>query len=102
MANKIQNEGVKSIAELQAQGLTDGEAFDALIEDTNIAVKANSINKTLNQAIIDGDIGGGGAGGINYLEGSNSNAEQDVGDWITYVDAANIADNDRLIQCFIY
>jgi hypothetical protein len=29
-----------------------------------------------------------GAGGINYLEGDNTNAENGVGDWVTYADAA--------------
>lgn len=67
MGNKIQNEDVKSQADLVAQGLTSGEAFDALIDDTKIAIKANSINKTLNQAIIDGDLSGGGGGGASGI-----------------------------------
>lgn len=35
----------------------------ALIQDKAVFVAANGINKTLNQAIIDGDIGAGGGGG---------------------------------------
>lgn len=35
-----------------------------------------------------GQIGGGGAGGINYLDGANSTAEPSFGDWICYVDTA--------------
>ena len=35
-----------------------------------------------------GEIGGGGAGGINYLTGTNTDAEVGVGDWSTYADAA--------------
>jgi hypothetical protein len=35
----------------------------SLIQDRAVYVTANSINKSLEQAIIDGDIGGGGGGG---------------------------------------
>ena len=31
---------------------------------------------------------GGGKGGINYLAGDNSDAENGIGDWVTYADAA--------------
>jgi hypothetical protein len=34
------------------------------------------------------EIGGGGQGGINYLAGDNSDAENGIGDWVTYADAA--------------
>lgn len=52
---RIQNEDVKSVAELQARG---GSASQ-LPNDDKVWVKALSINKTLNQAIEDGDIGSG-------------------------------------------
>lgn len=57
MSGKIQNEDIKSSSELVAAGGTAAQ----LPNDTKIYVTANSINKTLSQAIIDGDIGGGGA-----------------------------------------
>lgn len=34
------------------------------------------------------EFGGGGQGGINYLAGDNSDAENGIGDWVTYADAA--------------
>ena len=34
------------------------------------------------------EFGSGGSGGINYLDGDNSNAENGVGDWAAYADAA--------------
>jgi len=33
---------------------------------------------------------GSGSGGINYLEGENTNAENTIGDWIEYNDAAGV------------
>lgn len=57
MAGLIQNEDIKSLAELTGAGGTASQ----LPNDTKIYVTANSINKQLSQAIIDGDIGGGGA-----------------------------------------
>ena len=36
------------------------------------------------------EFGGGGSGGINYLEGDNNTAENGVGDWATYADAAAV------------
>lgn len=54
MAGKIQNEDVKSEAELTGAG----GAVSQLINDTKIYVTANSINKKLSTAITDGDIGG--------------------------------------------
>lgn len=52
--SKIQKQGVKTEAEVVSDG---GTAAD-LINDTQIYVSANSINKTLDDAIVDGDIGG--------------------------------------------
>ena len=36
------------------------------------------------------EFGGGGSGGINYLEGDNNTAENGIGDWATYADAAAV------------
>ena len=65
MAGRIQNEDIKSVAELTAAG----GAANQLPNDDKVWVKAGGINKTLNQAISDGDLGsGGGAGGVkNYF-----------------------------------
>jgi hypothetical protein len=57
--SKIQNEDIKSVAELTA----GGGAASQLPNDDKIYVTANGLNKTLKQAIIDEDIGGGGGGG---------------------------------------
>lgn len=57
MGGKIQGADVKTEAEL----VTAGATKTSLIRDTQIYVTGNSINKTLDDAIIDGDIGGGGA-----------------------------------------
>lgn len=56
MAGRLQNEDHKTEAELVAAG----GAKSQLLNDTKVYVTANSINKTLDDAIIDGDIGGGG------------------------------------------
>jgi microcystin-dependent protein len=81
--SKIQNENVKSESEL----IADGGTKDQLINDTKIYVTGNSINKTLDDAILDGDIGGGGAE-IGYITGNDSNFEGGIGSHVTYVDAA--------------
>jgi hypothetical protein len=86
--SKIQNSDVKSEAEL----ITAGATKSSLINDVKIYVAANSINKTLNQAITDGDIGGGGTGGINYI--SNPDAEVDAAGYVTYLDTATAAPVD--------
>lgn len=58
-AGKIQNEDVKSAAEL----ISAGSDASHLINDDKVWVKANSINQTLNAAILAGSLGGGGGGG---------------------------------------
>lgn len=78
MAGKIQNEDVKSLSELTGAG----GAAAQLINDTKIYVSANSLNKQLSQAIIDGDIGGV----KTYIQ--NYNAEGGTTGWSTYADAA--------------
>ena len=79
-AGKIQNSDVKSEAELITAGATKAQ----LINDTKIYVTGNSINKRLDQAIIDGDIGEGGGSGINYILASNGDVTTG---WATYADA---------------
>lgn len=83
MAGRIQNEDVKTLAELTGAG---GSASQ-LINDTKIYVTANALNKQLSQAITDGDIGGGGGGGINFIV--NGNAENaTINNFVTYNDGA--------------
>ena len=55
--SKIQGKGVKNSTEIVASGATIAD----LITDDQIYASGNSINKTLKQAIIDGDIGGASA-----------------------------------------
>ena len=55
MPRKIQDADVKSVSDVTSPS--------SLINDTKIYVSANSINKQLSQAIVDGDIGGGGGVG---------------------------------------
>ena len=54
--SRLQNEDHKTLAQITGAG---GSASQ-LLNDTKVYVTANSINKQLSQAIIDGDIGGGG------------------------------------------
>ena len=63
MAGRLQNEDHKSEAELTGAG---GSASQ-LLNDTKIYVTATGINKTLEQAIVDGDIGGGGGASYAFL-----------------------------------
>lgn len=60
---KLQRQNIATIAELEARGLTNAQAKEALLRDTQVYVTAGDIDKTLNDAIQDGDIGAGGAGG---------------------------------------
>jgi len=55
--SKIQGKGVKNSTEIVSSGGTIAD----LITDDQIYASGNSINKTLKQAIIDGDIGGASA-----------------------------------------
>jgi len=61
MAGRLQNEDHKTKAEIIAAGGTAAQ----LLNDTKVYVTANSINDTLDQAIISGQIGSGGS--KNYL-----------------------------------
>jgi hypothetical protein len=78
MAGKIQGADVKTEAELISAGAT----ASSLIRDTQIYISANSINKTLDDAIIDGDVSGGSGGGsMKWIEGvpsANTIKEADV------------------------
>jgi hypothetical protein len=88
MAGLLQNEDFKTEAELTAAG----GAKSQLLNDTKVYVTANSLNKTLNEAIEGGDIGGGG-GGINYIQ--NGGAESDLSGWWEVNDgtAKDVPDN---------
>jgi len=81
MSGKIQNEDIKSLAELTGAG---GSASQ-LPNDTKIYVTANGLNKQLSQAITDGDIGGGGDG-LNYF--LNPLPTNTTGPFNTYNDAS--------------
>lgn len=90
---KIQNEDVKSSAEIIAAGGTNAQ----LINDTKIWMTTTSPAQQLSAAITSGAIGGGGGGeGVNYL--SNASFEGGVGSpWVTTtaassVDASNYTD----------
>lgn len=63
MAVKLQNENFKSSSEL----ISDGGSASQLLNDTKIYTTANGLNKTLYQAVVDGDLAGGG-GGTTGLE----------------------------------
>jgi hypothetical protein len=66
MAGKIQNEDIKSSAELVAAGGTAAQ----LPNDTKIYLTALGLNKTLSAAIIAGDIGGSsGSGALQWIDG---------------------------------
>lgn len=87
MSGRIQGADVKTEAELIIAGATK----TSLITDAQIYVTGSGINKTLDDAIIDGDIGGGG-GGINYI--TNGQANSDTTGWATYADAAGVTPVD--------
>lgn len=73
---RLQNEDFKSEAELIAAGTTKAR----LLNDDKIYVKALSINKTLNSAIVAGDIGGGGSG-FNIIQPYNPGFEAGTDSW---------------------
>lgn len=57
-SGRLQNEDFKSEAEILAAGGSKSQ----LLNDTKIYISASGINKTLDDAIVDGDIGAGGGG----------------------------------------
>jgi len=75
-AGKFQNEDFKSQAELEAKGGTKAQ----LLNDTKVYVTANGLNKRLDEAITNGDIGGGGGGSSENVF-SNYNAEGATNPW---------------------
>lgn len=75
MPGRLQNEDIKSVAELAAQGCGP----EKLPNDDKIYITANGINKTLKEAIEDNDIGGGGASG-------GQSGQADIADGDTFVD----------------
>lgn len=79
---KLQNEDFKSEAELLAASPAGTKA--QLLNDTKVYVTANSINKRLDEAITDGDIGGGSGGGgsLNFYPFSDAD-NSDVSNWNT-------------------
>lgn len=76
----LQNEDFKTEAQITGAGGTASQ----LLNDSKIWVTGNSINKTLDDAIVDGDIGGGGSG-INYI--TNGDFKANANGWNTYKDA---------------
>lgn len=62
-AAKLQNEDFKSETDLT----NVGSDASHLLNDTKVYVTSNSLNKKLSNAIADGDIGGGGGNGKNFL-----------------------------------
>jgi len=73
---KIQNDNVKGVNDLSSSA-----GLEQLIHDSKIYVSANSLNKQLSQAIVDGDIGGSsGSNLINYI--SNSLFEYNLNGWV--------------------
>lgn len=82
MAGKLQKEDFKTEAEIIAAG----GAKSQLLNDTQIYVTANSVNKTLDDAIIDGDIGSGGGAVPNYI--TNGDAETNTTGWSLFDDGA--------------
>lgn len=77
MAGRIQNEDIKSSAELVSAGGTAAQ----LPNDTKAYVTAKSINKTLFQAITDGDIGGSGAGGGKNYAPNGGTFSGSISNW---------------------
>ena len=86
--SKIQRQGIKTDTEI----VTAGGSIANLPGDDQVYISANSINKTLKQAIEDDDIGGGGASGdpLNYILGTNSNFEKDLGTWNLYSETPGV------------
>lgn len=87
---KIQNEDVKSVTDLTNAGSDQSH----LINDDKVYVKANSINSTLNAAIVAGTIGGGGGGnGADFLANASFEAGVSSGWTTTTVTSSNDTTN---------
>lgn len=63
--SKLQNQDFKTQAQLESAGASKAD----LLNDSKIYVTSNGINKRLDEAILDGDIGGagGGVGGVDIF-----------------------------------
>jgi len=95
---KIQDSDIKSSAELVSAGGTAAQ----LPNDTKVYVTANGLNKTLYQAVVDGDFASGTAASQVRLSTGNgfgssstkirrwTTTEQNVGSAITYADSATL------------
>jgi hypothetical protein len=88
---KIQKQDIKTVAELTSAGATAAD----LPNDDQIFVSALNINKTLKDAITEGNIGGGG-GELNFLQLSNASwhGESGTTGFATYKDAAQSRPQD--------
>lgn len=89
MPAKIQKQDVKTVADLVGAGATAAD----LPNDDQVYVSANSINKTLKQAIIDGDISGGGTGAIKFTAtnaGGQSISNTQTTGWVAENDPSSI------------
>ena len=85
MAGKIQNEDIKSAADLVAAGGTAAQ----LPNDTKVYMTANGINDTLYNAVVAGKIGSGGGGSFNYISNGNFETGATTG-WATYNNAQTV------------
>ena len=70
MAGKLQDADHKTLAEL----ISAGGSASGLLNDTKIYLTGLSLNKQLSQAIIDGDLSGGGASTDYGMTTINSSA----------------------------
>lgn len=92
ITNKDIDGGIASDTNRITLPSADKVTLDALTRKEGTIVYDSSGNKmyaddgtTLNE------IGsGGGSGGINYITGTNTDAEVDIGDWVTYLDTAGV------------
>jgi hypothetical protein len=76
---KIQKQDIKTVAELTNAGATAAD----LPNDDQIFVSALNINKTLKDAITDGNIGGDGGLGVNYFSDARANT---IANFVLYND----------------
>lgn len=88
--SKIQRQDIKTVAELTAAGAPSS----SLPGDDQVWVSANSLNKTLKEAIEAGDIGGGGGGGSTQQYIANGLFEDDIAGVVAFADAAGLVPVD--------
>ena len=85
--SKIQGKGVKNSTEIVAGGGTIAD----LPTDDQIYISANTINKTLKNAIIDGDLGGMGVNTLAIFKGDEGVASWSTGDNATFLGGGTIS-----------